>query len=815
MEFRSQEMEYYELSLAKENAWAVLNELGNISILHFEDLNSHLPMNNKPYYHNLKDIEELEHRLLNIQEIVNKYHPTLTNNIDIKHFLKKLSDKLSKYESLNQKSKETFFREIEENIEMKNNELENLMDNKNKIEEQSKNLNLYLAVLKDLQAYIPDNFINYEEFDKNTIGDNNLIKASVGFQYICGVIDSSQVSRFQKLAFRITRNNVYLNFIPLQDITEKSVFLMVFEKSKNNNLKQKLSKLVDSFNSVKFTIPADKDSYANKVSELENQILEKKIIINETETQLKLFCTYFLQSTLVEGYANILSIQVIVAKEKSIFECLNKMSLSDNVINAAIFVSKLNKQIFENKILDIRRNLGFKINLLNPNFESLNKTAPTLFENNDLTEPYQMIVNTYGIPRYREVNPAQFTVVSFPYEFGVMFGDIGHGGLLLIFGTILAFFSKKMGIHNNSLLSQVLPFRYLLFAMGLFAFYCGLVYNDFMSFPLRIFSSCFKNEGEEFDKKSENCVYSLGIDPTWYMSTGEITFLNSFKMKLSIIIGVCHMTLGILLKAFNSLYFKRYLEFVFEFLPQIIFFMCTFGYMCAAIIIKWVTKFEDTSMAPSIIAIFIDGGVAKKGNVLYGDEEGLFQTKIQQTLFLISFICIPLMLLPKPLIELFKIKFGKKNGHQAINNINNSEAGEKLLDADEKHAEHHEEHDIGEIFVHQLIETIEFVMGAVSNTASYLRLWALSLAHSQLAKVFLEMTVVSGMKGGSFIAVMIGFPVFVFATFAVLMVMDLMECFLHTLRLHWVEFQNKFYKGDGYLFNKFSFVDYIKNDMSK
>jgi V-type H+-transporting ATPase subunit a len=137
----------------------------------------------------------------------------------------------------------------------------------------------------------------------------------------------------------------------------------------------------------------------------------------------------------------------------------------------------------------------------------------------------------------------------------------------------------------------------------------------------------------------------------------------------------------------------------------------------------------------------------------------------------------------------------------------------KLLGSEQHSAGAHGHEDFSEIFVHQIIETIEFVLGSISNTASYLRLWALSLAHSQLAEVFFSMlmegNIEKGGVGGA-IGLIIKYYFFACVTFGVLLCMDVMECFLHALRLHWVEFQNKFYKADGFAFKPFSFSDALK-----
>lgn len=349
--------------------------------------------------------------------------------------------------------------------------------------------------------------------------------------------------------------------------------------------------------------------------------------------------------------------------------------------------------------------------------------------------------------------------------------------------------------------------------------------------------------------------------------------MNSMKMKLSVIIGVSHMSLGIFIKAINSRYFYKSIDFFCEFIPQITLLTVTFGYMNLLIIIKWLTNYKDTSEAPSIIATMIDmalGFGMVEQTPLIGSRTT--HETVNILILLTALLCVPAMLFIKPIlltqeikrkeaskrpgaIELGVCSFSKRkmsaelsdddhsgsddeegqlikkdNGlrrrfkdHQSPdrrskvynpdddplsekNEEKKDEAREKLVNST-KGFKPSESHSTEEIWIHQLIETIEFVLGCISNTASYLRLWALSLAHSQLSAVFYDKLIKSSVESANWFGLFLTLPFFLSANFFILICMDSMECFLHTLRLHWVEFQNKFYAGNGYKFLPFSLIE--------
>ncbi|XP_075705563.1 V-type proton ATPase 116 kDa subunit a 4-like, partial [Rhinoderma darwinii] len=324
--------------------------------------------------------------------------------------------------------------------------------------------------------------------------------------------------------------------------------------------------------------------------------------------------------------------------------------------------------------------------------------------------------------------------------------------------------------------------------------------------------------------------YPFGIDPIWNIAKNKLTFLNSYKMKMSVVLGITQMVFGVVLGLLNHINFRRHINIILQFVPEMIFILCLFGYLVFMIIFKWcVYNVNNSQEAPSILIHFINMFLFN-----YNDPTNAplyeHQKDIQSFLVIFALLAVPWMLLIKPFILRANHQKQQRMLHSSsspeedieITDVENAQSNHSKKEEKKKehgagHGDHggHDDHgghggefDFGDVFVHQSIHTIEYCLGCISNTASYLRLWALSLAHAQLSEVLWTMVMHFGLSSagwGGLIGVFVIFAAFAVLSIAILLVMEGLSAFLHALRLHWVEFQNKFYSGTGQMFSPFSF----------
>jgi len=624
-----------------------------------------------------------------------------------------------------------------------------------------------------------------------------------GVRFVSGIILKSKALAFERMLFRATRGNMLFNQAPAgEPVTdpisgeevEKTVFVVFFS---GEQAKAKILKICDSFGASCYPVP--------------EEMIKQRQIFNEVSARLS-----DLEVTLDAGIqhrnkalesvgSQLWRWTIMVKKEKAVYDTLNMLNFDVTkkcLVGEGwcpIFAKSQIKDCLQRATLHSNSQVG----IIFHEMDTL-ESPPTYFRTDKFTNAFQEIVDAYGVARYQEANPAVYSVVTFPFLFAVMFGDWGHGICLLLGALVLILREKKLSSQKlGSFMEMAFGGRYVILLMAIFSIYCGLIYNEFFSVPFHIFGK------SAYECREKSCSdahtagllkvrdpYPFGVDPSWRGSRSELPFLNSLKMKMSILMGVAQMNLGIVLSYFDAQFHGNALDIRYQFIPQMIFLNSLFGYLALLILIKWCTG-SQADLYHVMIYMFLDpAGDLGENQLFWGQKE------LQILLLLMALVAVPWMLFPKPFI-LKKLHKERFQGH-TYRFLGTSEM-DPDSEPDSARARH-DDFNFGEVFVHQMIHSIEFVLGAVSNTASYLRLWALSLAHSELSTVFYEKLLLLAWGYDSLIVKSAGLVVFAFATAFILLMMETLSAFLHALRLHWVEFMNKFYHGDGYKFKPFSFA---------
>lgn len=818
--FRSEEMALAQLFIQPEAAYYSISELGETGIVQFRDLNENVNAFQRKFVNEVRRCDEMERRLRYIEAEVRKDNVAIPDCLELPKAPnpREIIDLEAHLEKTEGDIKEL----SESAVNMKSNyleltELRHVLDKTKAFFSEHDEVN---GTAMENRALIPEEIQNA-----------STIRGHLGF--VAGVINRERVPAFERMLWRISRGNVFMRQAeidkPLQDPAtgnemNKTVFAAFFQ---GEQLKSRIKKVCAGFHASLYACPNTKAERIELESGLRTRLEDLNMVLNQTQDHR--------QRVLVSVAKELQNWSVMVRKMKAIYHTLNlfNMDVTKKCLIGECWLPIKDRDIVQQALSDGSSASGSSI----PSFLNIINTVedpPTFNRTNKFTKGFQNLIDSYGVASYREVNPALYTLITFPFLFAIMFGDCGHGAIMLAFGAYLVICERQLQAKkiDSEVFNIFFAGRYIILLMGMFSIYTGIIYNDLFSKSFNLFGSSWTTNYKEstimefpeltLDPKTDydQKPYFMGLDPVWQLAENKIIFLNSYKMKLSIIFGVLHMIFGVCLSVANHVHFGRYSNIFLEFLPQLIFLVFLFLWMVIMMFMKWIMygalneKRYGTSCAPSVLIMFINMMLFKSADTPEGCDEFIFegQKQLQMAFVFVALVCIPVMLFGKPIYIALT-----KSSHKPHVNGRNGDVNQGMELQPEVIEEHKSpshssdaEHDepMSELLIHQGIHTIEYVLSTVSHTASYLRLWALSLAHAQLSEVLWSMVLSMGLKSEGYTGVIMIYFVFIFwaaCTIAILVMMEGLSAFLHTLRLHWVEFMSKFYSGLGYPFQPFSF----------
>ncbi|XP_029812185.1 V-type proton ATPase 116 kDa subunit a isoform X2 [Suricata suricatta] len=823
--FRSEEVALVQLFLPTSAAYTCVSQLGELGLVEFRDLNASVSAFQRRFVGDVRRCEELEKTFLFLQEEV-----------------RRAGQVLSPPEGRLPAPPPRDLLRIQEETDRLAQELRDVRGNQQSLRGQLHQLRLHAAVLG--QGHSPPVAATHTD---GPLERSPLLQPPGGphqdlrINFVAGAVERSKAAALERLLWRACRGFLIASFQEMEQqpedpVTGEPVTWMTFLISYwGEQIGQKIRKITDCFRCAVFPYAEHEEGRLGALQQLQQQSHELQEVLGETER--------FLSQVLARVQRLLPPWQVQVRKMKAVYLALNQCSVSatHKCLIAEGWCAIRDLPAVQQALQDSSSEAGVSAVV---HRIPCREVPPTLIRTNRFTASFQGIVDAYGVGRYQEVNPAPYTIITFPFLFAVMFGDVGHGLLMFLFALAMVLAENRPAVKSaqNEIWQTFFSGRYLLLLMGLFSVYTGFIYNECFSRATTIFPSGWSvaamaiqsDWSDEFLAQHPMLTldpnvtgvflgpYPFGIDPIWSLAVNHLSFLNSFKMKMSVILGVTHMTFGVVLGVFNHVHFGQWHRLLLETLPELVFLLGLFGYLVFLIVYKWLrVSAAGAASAPSILIHFINMFLFSRSPT----NRALFrgQEAVQSALVVLALVMVPVLLLGTPLFLRWRHRgrsqrkpAGRQPEEDKTRMLDSSDASVAGWGSDEEKAGCSEdgagaEFVLSEVLMHQAIHTIEFCLGCISNTASYLRLWALSLAHAQLSEVLWAMVMRSGLGlgrklGVAAVALVPVFAAFAVLTVAILLVMEGLSAFLHALRLHWVEFQNKFYAGTGYKLSPFTFA---------
>ncbi|NXL25185.1 VPP1 ATPase, partial [Setophaga kirtlandii] len=819
--FRSEEMTLAQLFLQSEAAYCCVSELGELGKVQFRDLNPDVNVFHRKFVNEVRRCEEMDRKLRFVEKEIKKANIPIMDtgeNPEVP-FPRDMID-------------------LEANFEKIENELKEINTNQEALKKNFLELTELKFILRKTQQFFDEAELHHQQMaDPDLLEESSSLLepsemgrgAPLRLGFVAGVINRERIPTFERMLWRVCRGNVFLRQAEIEnpledpvtgDYVHKSVFIIFFQ---GDQLKNRVKKICEGFRASLYPCPETPQERKEMASGVNTRIDDLQMVLNQTEDHR--------QRVLQAAAKNIRVWFIKVRKMKAIYHTLNlcNIDVTQKCLIAEVWCPVADLDSIQFALRRGTEHSGSTVPSILNRMQT-NQTPPTYNKTNKFTSGFQNIVDAYGIGTYREINPAPYTIITFPFLFAVMFGDFGHGILM----TLIAVW---MVVRESRILSQKSDNEVkwqIVLSSAFQTKSCSLVHSH--PFPLEVAmlgSSLWAHISQDALLQTTPLLqldpaipgvfggpYPFGIDPIWNIASNKLAFLNSFKMKMSVILGIFQMLFGVALSLLNHIYFKKPLNIYLGFIPEMIFMSSLFGYLVILIFYKWTAYDAHTSKeAPSLLIHFINMFLFSyedtSNKMLYSGQKGL-----QCFLVVVALLCVPWMLVAKPLVlrqqYLRRKHLGTHNfGGIRVGNGPTEEDAEIIQhDQLSTHSEEGEEptedevFDFGDTVVYQAIHTIEYCLGCISNTASYLRLWALSLAHAQLSEVLWTMVIHIGLSvrslGGG-LGLFFIFAAFATLTVAILLVMEGLSAFLHALRLHWIEFQNKFYTGTGFKFLPFSF----------